>query len=1081
MVQESLLTIYPTARKIADQLARLSRGGCVLGYRFMTLPRVVDALWLEAADPRGGLSYLGERLVLREAVIRASADGAIPSLQAGISERTGSLIRQLKSAGLNPEEWRAAVETLPAPDRRRLEVFTRIFTAYKDVLEQRGLADQHDREAAAFELLDRMERAGSRPLLLEGVKQLLIAEIYDLSLLQFMTIAALIRIVGDAELNIQAAPHKVTARRFADLTWNRFVGEESIANQVLPAFVRRDGRRGQLGFLLEHLFTDEHPEPPPIDGSVRVIIAPNAREEAEAAARTIRKMLEDPGEKTPLHRIAIVARDLAPYEDHLEAAFRRVGLRLTRESGPALRISTPARAILEILRLVLDGLPREGLVALCDNTFMQITATRYRTLPREAGYIDREARPLLACLEQRERTLGEAFETTPSESRHRVASQLARLERGKSAWIELLEALQTLEHPATIADYADKLIQVLGWLGFDPTNGSLIDSAARATGPLWQTLDDLAGEARRVMPERVVTLREFAELVEAAFGDIRLEPAIADGADAVRAIPILEARGLDFEIVFILGLNDEVFPHYYRDDALVPDQIVRPLDRELRARLKTRLGARMPDVPGPILRTTAERNSEEPFLFFLAMSMPSRAIVLSCALEDDAGRPLRRSPFLDEVLDRIGGEGRLEKIAGGDFAPLAECFGERDFLNHLANRGQLTGLATNDLLVAERVAAIDRRIRIERERSAYFALPSREILFAERLRAHRNSSDWLAGTMRTPDPDKLLRASEYDGRVAPDERLTRALLETPDGAPRAWSAKQLTELAVCGFNFFARRLLHLSEADELEHEPTRLETGDVVHRILRDFFDARPDFDQPAAAFAKAAEVVERWRLSSAVDARDPAFFDLAWTAVHEMINEVVAFEIARRADGHLLGELEHEYRLDFPLELGPVAGIDRASIPIVGWIDRLELYRTEIGGRRGRDEIARIRAVDYKTSRSLDRLSKMLTPVRFATTDLQMPVYLLGAITQLRDLLATDTVVEASYIALQRREKETAPLRVPLELLDPSTAATASVAGRARELIGSALAGRFDADPLECSDWCPYRPVCRFDKAGSP
>jgi ATP-dependent helicase/nuclease subunit B len=931
---------------------------------------------------------------------------------------------------------------------------------------------------------------GRRPLILDGVAQLLVAEIYDLSLLQFMTVAALIRIVGDAELTIQAAPHKVNASRFADLTWNRFVGEESIADQVLPEFVRRDGRAGQLGFVLAQLFTDADPTPPPVDGTVRVIEAANLRDEAEAVAYTIRRMLESDRHEISLRRIAIVARHLSPYDDHLEAAFRRYRLPLIHEHEPSLRATMPARAVLEILHLVLDGLPREGLITLCDNAFIQIAAKRYRTLPRETGYLDRGTRPLPECIENRKQALRAAYEAAAPEARPSIANQLARLERGASAWADLLDALDALEAPASVPDQVERLVALLSRLGFDPAAGSLMDSAARATGPLWRALDELAVEAARVAPDRVVTLREFADLLEAVLRDVRLEPASADGGDAVRAIPILEARGLDFDLVFILGLNDEVFPRYYPDDPLVPEEIVRSLDRALRARLKARLGDGMPDAPGPLLRSRGDRNSEEPFLFFLAMSMPANAIVLSCAVEDEAGRPLRRSPFLEEVLRRIGGEDRVETIGRGDFAPLDDCFAERDWLNRAASRHLLESLPADGGLTPARLESIFRRIAIENQRTEYLSRPIREVLFEDRSRAQKGPKkdsprkiDWLDPAVRAADPQKRLRASEYDGRVAPNARLVKALLESPEGAPRQWSAKQLSEMAVCGFNFFARRILRLRDADELEHEPTRLETGDVVHHILRDFFNAGPNFANPESAFELAAEVAERWRLSVAADARDPAFFDLAWMAVREMIHEVVAYEITRRAEGHVPDELAHEYRLEFPLELSPVAGAGGTRIPLVGSIDRLELYREAHGDRERRDAkaIARIRVVDYKTSRSLDRLAKLLTPGRFATTDLQMPVYLLGAITQLHDRLASGVAVEASYIALQRREKEAVPLGVPLELLDSRAPGVATVAARVRELVSDAMDGRFDVDPLECSDWCPYRPVCRFEKtAGS-
>jgi len=42
-------------------------------------------------------------------------------------------------------------------------------------------------------------------------------------------------------------------------------------------------------------------------------------------------------------------------------------------------------------------------------------------------------------------------------------------------------------------------------------------------------------------------------------------------------------------------------------------------------------------------------------------------------------------------------------------------------------------------------------------------------------------------------------------------------------------------------------------------------------------------------------------------------------------------------------------------------------------------------------------------------------------------------------------------------------------------------VAERIIALVGEALDGRFDVDPRQCDDWCPYRTVCRYYKTAEP
>jgi RecB family exonuclease len=1077
-MKDSTLAIYPTALKATDQLMRMSRGGCVLGPRVTTLPQVVEALWRESVDPRTPLSEVGERLVTLEAIAEAAPAGIAAT--SGMADRLLALIRQLKSAALTAADWRGAYASLPATAQARLAAFTPVFDAYARLLTARGLADRHDREAAALDLLHRMEREGRRPQYLEGVEHLLVAEIYDLSLLQFMTIAALIRLIGDAQLTIQAEPRQVDASRFADLTWNRFAAEESIADQVLPEFVRRTGRPGRLGFVIEHLFTGVYPAPPDPDATVTVVEAPNPRGEAEGLARAIRRLLEadDPPalDRIALDRIGIVARDLTPYREYLEAAFRRYRIPLTIAIGQPLRAASPARALLQLIAIPLEDYRRDALAGLCAGPYAHPAAAGYLSLLDEAGYLDRRTRSLAECIERRRRELVSPSDP-PEDLFGRGVVNRERFRRGAAAWAELLDAIATLEPPATMGDHLARLTALLERIGFDPIGDALTGEGAPGAAALWRTLDELGVEAARVVPRRTLTLREFAATLETVLRDTAVTSGAAEGG-AVRALPLRDARGLDFDRLFILGLNDGVFPRYSPEDPLVPDTTAVALSRALRSRLARRFGDRTPDAPGAILRTRGQRNSEEPFLFFLALSMPERAVVLSCCTEDESGRPLARSPFLDEVTRLLGAASDLDN----DSRPLTSweerrenCFDERDFLNQAAARGELTDTFAAGSFAAGRIQAIADRIAIERRRMRYLALPTREELLELQRRAGKNDDDTaFIGVFTDRDSVKAAQAGAYDGRVTAGPGLSNFLL----GEDRAyrWSAGQLTELASCGFKFFAHRVLKLRDDDEVDHAPTRLESGELVHEILHASFDAQPDFGRPDAALALVAQVAEPFRHRERAAARDPVFFDLEWATIAAMLDEIVRYEIARSAEGPPPTQILHEFPFDFVLA---APGTDPAApstppgppITVQGRIDRLELYRD------GSRLIERLSVIDYKASTGLKRLTKLLRPGTFATSDLQMPVYLLGAADHFRAEIAPDPIVQAAYIALKHRDKETKPLVVPLDLLDPAARRPGNVAARVRELVRDALDGRFDVDPLECSDFCPYRPVCRFAK----
>jgi ATP-dependent helicase/nuclease subunit B len=1099
----SLLAIYPTAYKVEDLLKRNSRARSVLlGHRLTTFPQVVDALSREAALPYRNIGPIGERLTLEQAIGRATGPGLqVPfPLTVGIREHLLRFIHHFRSAAIDAADLQHACAELPDEDSRRVAAIAKILSEYEAVLKEAGAVDAHGRERLVLEWLHRAEQSGERPRWMDGVERLLVAEVYDPSLLQFMLVSSLIRLIGDATLTIQAEPFDLRVHRFAELTWNRFVAEESIADKVLPSFVRRDGRGGRLGFVLKHLFaaapsdratagqgtfafgereqsmvTGEvaQVEIPPPDGTVRIVAAPDRRREAEAVARAIRQMLElPPTEQIPLERIAIVARTFAPYRDCLEAAFRAYRLRLTFYERRPLSTYGAARVVNDVLRIPLEDYRRDRLLSLCRAPFLRFPASQYDDLPALAGYIDRKTQPLAECIERRKTKLQQALAESSHDARTlRLRSELAALERAGEPWGQLLESLAMLEPATTIPIHVARIADVLDRLGFDPLRESVSDAAAVAAGAISSTLEMLAREAEIICPQRVLTLREFASLIEQVFEIATVEP-VSNHLQGVRAIPVADARGLDFQQVFIMGLNDGLFPTYHFQEPLLPDHTIRKLNRPLYAAIRQRLGPFAPDQPGPILRTHDERNLEEPFLFFLAMSMASESVVLTYAAADASGNPLAVSPFIEEVR-RILNDANSQPTGAGDLVPdLSDCFGRNEFLareivDSMLPQGRISNLADE----AE-INSILRRTRIERAREHYFSLPTREQL-VERRRSQRKlaaAAAWLAIDLSS-DAEKFARATQYDGRVTPNAALCGFLLNGWDGESRSWSSTQLTDLATCGFKFLAAHVMRLRETDEADYRQTAMETGTLVHEILKEIF-GRAQPLEAASLRLSARKVLDEFHQRESLAARDPAFLENDWPIVDSMVKEFIEYEIARLNAGKAPSELFHELEFNFPLPIRLKSGETVATIRLAGRIDRLEIYREPKG------QISRLKLADYKTSRQLKPYEERLKPAYFAGADLQMPLYALAAVERFRSELSPRASIELSYIALKNRDKETGQV-VPLELLSLTASSGKTVMNRIADLIDGALAGCFDVDPLECSDYCPYRRVCRYRKVG--
>src|SRR5581483_2209646 len=301
-------------------------------------------------------------------------------------------------------------------------------------------------------------------------------------------------------------------------------------------------------------------------------------------------------------------------------------------------------------------------------------------------------------------------------------------------------------------------------------------------------------------------LRMLVAALEAQATD---EPPAPTG---VHALSVLDARGLDFYVVYLLGMDDGTFPAPRGESPLWPDAVKRqanPLAADL---LRRKLGARAAGLPlGGLLRTAREASLEDPFLFFLALSMPERELVLSYPAADDGGNPTVPSPFLDDVRACFAGGPCETRVPPLPLVPLAADAGEAGEIVARAALDRWTASGPDRLTAAlrarlaggaARLDAIDVRARIEERRSRYFLLP----------RSAAEAKEALAGA--------------HVGRLAEAPPAT--------ALPRAWTPSRLEVLGACGFKFFAASVLGLDTDPEPSVELLPLETGALLHRMLEE-------------------------------------------------------------------------------------------------------------------------------------------------------------------------------------------------------------------------------------------------------
>ncbi|HSB16218.1 MAG TPA: PD-(D/E)XK nuclease family protein [Bryobacteraceae bacterium] len=119
--------------------------------------------------------------------------------------------------------------------------------------------------------------------------------------------------------------------------------------------------------------------------------------------------------------------------------------------------------------------------------------------------------------------------------------------------------------------------------------------------------------------------------------------------NVVHVLDVYEARQWELPVVFVCGLLERQFPLYHPQDPVLPDNVRSVLRQE-----------------GVTLRTAAERDREERFLFDLAVSRATSTLVLSYPQFNESGDANLRSFFLDEIqATAVQEQSRPVRLAGG--------------------------------------------------------------------------------------------------------------------------------------------------------------------------------------------------------------------------------------------------------------------------------------------------------------------------------------------------------------------------------------------------------------------------------
>jgi len=901
-----------------------------------------------------------------------------------------------------------------------------------DELARHGLADR----AAVFEVAEGIARAGEHPLI--GLPTLVLD----------------VRLRSRAEQTLldavlAAAPDAlVTVATGDDATLGRLAGTpEPLAVAQTDALAR----------VQTHLFDRGRLNYAELDRSIEIFSAPGESRECVELAR---RVLDEAEAGVPFDRMAIVLRTPTHYRAHLEEAFSRANVPLYFEQG-TVRPHPSGRAFLALLACASDNLSARRFAEYVSIGEVPdaIAGQPPPALPAAERWVapDEELSPAaIADAELSERDAvrgvvgaGDAVAAGTLRAPWRWERLLveASVIGGRDRWERRLAGLEAKlalddRHGDSAREQRTRMLADLAHLrGFAlPLLDELASLPARAGWGEW--IDRLSALATRALraPDRVlavlsalvpmtevgpVSLRDVQLVLAPRLGELVERP----GATGVRRyghvlVASVEAiRGMAFDVVFVPGLAERMFPQKVIEDPLLLDE------------LRGQLGE---------LATREARVADERLALRLAIGAAcKRAVVSYPRIDLDQGRPRVPSFYGLEVLEAA--EGALPGF--DELGKRAEATGAaRIGWPAPADRERAIDDAEHDLALLEGI--LRPHVQAPQGAAVYLLHANPHLARSLRFRARRwTVSAWKAA----------------DGLIAETE-AGRAALAAHQPSARSFSPTALELLAQCPYRFALRTIVKLEPREQPEAIETLgpLERGSLIHDVHFELLgELREAGELPIASFEAVRARIDAVLARVAARYHDELYpaIERVWDDGIAAIGADVREWVRRMIDAP--GWIPRRFELAFgptgrgatdpasvaePVELGATLG---SPLALRGSIDLVE---ESLAGT--------LRATDYKTG--LSRLKP--DAVTAGGTSLQPVLYAL-----VLERLFEGTRVEGGRLYYCTSRGEFREVTVALD----------GVARAAARVLADTLAHHFEraffpaAPAKQACTYCDYLAIC--------
>jgi ATP-dependent helicase/nuclease subunit B len=382
-------------------------------------------------------------------------------------------------------------------------------------------------------------------------------------------------------------------------------------------------------------------------------------------------------------------------------------------------------------------------------------------------------------------------------------------------------------------------------------------------------------------------------------------PIEEDRHQGVQVLDAMTARGRTVRALFVLGMNDKLFPRYVREDPFLRDRQRVVLESTLGYKIDEKLAG----------------HEEELLLFELLSRSATNRLYLSYQRADETGRVMAPSGFIAMALRDPRFVAKPEKTV------------PRRLTLRISEQPSI-----QDLLPVEELA-------LGCLLQGHDALPLLDAMGRDRSLVEQGLSTLKTIERESPE------LGPFDGMIGAQAPAL------PTATERIFSPTALERYATCPFQYFAEKVLRLKPLRQLHHDHLPpLMLGTLVHESLRVSYERLvllqwPDDSLPEVTVQSTVHqaVTDTFAAHAASQGTGHA---LLWTLAREQVTELVTAAVSSdqaeyQATGFRPVAFEVAAQGIVPLES------DASSVPLTlrGTLDRVD-YRVEPPA---------LRIVDYK------------------------------------------------------------------------------------------------------------------------